>query len=119
MLATHLPRSVRFANYELDTHTGELWAENQRVHLQEQPLQILLMLLDRAGDVVTREELHSSLWPGSTFGDLEDSLNHAVRRLREALNDTADEPRFIETVPRRGYRFIAPVVGAEGGAPTM
>jgi TolB-like protein/DNA-binding winged helix-turn-helix (wHTH) protein len=114
MLATHLPRSIRFANYELDTHNGELWAENQRVHLQEQPLQILLMLLDRAGDVVTREELHSSVWPGSTFGDLEDSLNHAVRRLREALNDTAGEPRFIETVPRRGYRFIAPVHGRTG-----
>ena len=103
------PRSVRFGNYEFDTRTGELWAENQRVHLQEQPQQILMMLIQRAGDVVTREELHGALWPGSPFGDLEDSLNHAVRRLREALGDTGEEPRFIKTVPRRGYRFIAPV----------
>jgi TolB-like protein/DNA-binding winged helix-turn-helix (wHTH) protein/Flp pilus assembly protein TadD len=109
MLGTDLPRSVRFANYKLDAHAGELWAENQKVHLQEQPLQILVMLIARAGDVVTREELHKALWPGSTFGDLEDSLNHAIRRLREALGDTAERPRFIETVPRRGYRFIAPV----------
>jgi len=109
MLGTDLPRSVRFANYELDAHAGELWAENQKVHLQEQPLQILIMLIARAGDVVTREELHKALWPASTFGDLEDSLNHAIRRLREALGDTAEHPRFIETVPRRGYRFIAPV----------
>jgi TolB-like protein/DNA-binding winged helix-turn-helix (wHTH) protein len=109
MPGTDLPRSVRFANYKLDAHAGELWAENQKVHLQEQPLQILIMLIARAGDVVTREELHKALWPASTFGDLEDSLNHAIRRLREALGDTAERPRFIETIPRRGYRFIAPV----------
>jgi TolB-like protein/DNA-binding winged helix-turn-helix (wHTH) protein len=109
MPGTDLPRSVRFANFELDARAGELWAEDQKVHLQEQPLQILVMLIARAGDVVTREELHKALWPGSTFGDLEDSLNHAIRRLREALGDTAERPRFIETVPRRGYRFIAPV----------
>jgi TolB-like protein/DNA-binding winged helix-turn-helix (wHTH) protein len=119
MLGTDLPRSVRFANYELDARAGELWAENQKVHLQEQPLQILVMLIARAGDVVTREELHKALWPGSTFGDLEDSLNHAIRRLREALGDTAERPRFIETVPRRGYRFIAPVeLLAPGLSPT-
>jgi len=109
MLGTGLPRTVRFANYELDTRAGELWAENQKVHLQEQPLQILMILLERAGDVVTRQELHKALWPGSSFGDLEDGLNHAMRRLREALGDTAERPRIIETVPRRGYRFIAPV----------
>jgi DNA-binding winged helix-turn-helix (wHTH) protein/tetratricopeptide (TPR) repeat protein len=109
MISTHLPRSVRFANFELNTQAGELWTDNRKVHLQEQPLQILMMLIERAGDVVTRQELHKALWPGSTFGDLEDSLNHAVRRLREALGDTAEHPRFIETVPRRGYRFIASV----------
>jgi TolB-like protein/DNA-binding winged helix-turn-helix (wHTH) protein/Tfp pilus assembly protein PilF len=123
MFTTRLPRSVRFADYELDTRAGELRAGNQRVHLQEQPLQILMMLLEHAGEVVTREELHSCLWPGSVFGDLEDNLNHAVRRLRVALGDIAEEPRFIETVPRRGYRFIAvvseaapsaAVAGAEG-----
>jgi len=109
MLSTHLPRSVRFANFELNTQAGELRTDNRKVHLQEQPLQILMMLIERTGDVVTRQELHKALWPGSTFGDLEDSLNHAVRRLREALGDTAEHPRLIETVPRRGYRFIASV----------
>ena len=112
ILTTQPSRFVRFANYELDTRAGELRADNQTVHLQQQPLQILMMLLDRAGEVVTREELHDCLWPGSVAGDLEDNLNHAVRRLREALGDSADHPKFIETLPRRGYRFIAPINGA-------
>ena len=106
---TQLPRSVRFGNYEFDARAGELRIDGQRVHLQEQPLQVLMLLLDRAGDVVTREELRSKLWPVDTFVDFEDGLNHAVRKLREALGDTLEEPRFIKTVPRRGYRFIAPV----------
>ena len=109
LTGTQLPRSVRFGNYEFDTRAGELRIDGQRVHLQEQPLQVLMLLLDRAGDVVTREELRSKLWPADTFVDFEDGLNHAVRKLREALGDTTEEPRFIKTVPRRGYRFIAPV----------
>ena len=92
MLGTDLPRSVRFANYELDAHAGELWAENQKVHLQEQPLQILIMLIARAGDVVTREELHKALWPASTFGDLEDSLNHRAEQTRATPAATSSTP---------------------------
>jgi TolB-like protein/DNA-binding winged helix-turn-helix (wHTH) protein len=108
-LSAPLPRSVRFGNFELDTRTGELSAESGKIRLQEQPLQILMMLLERRGELVTREELHNALWPGTSFGDLEDSLNHAVRRLREALGDEAERPRYIETLPRRGYRFIGAV----------
>jgi TolB-like protein len=106
---THLPHRVRFGNFELDTHAGELWAGDEKVHLQEQPLQILMMLLEHPDDVVTREEMHRMLWPGQAFGNHEDSLNHAIRRLREALDDPAEHPRFIETLPRRGYCFMARV----------
>jgi TolB-like protein len=116
---THLPHLIRFGNFGLDTHAGELWAGNEKVHLQEQPLQILMMLLERAGDVVTREEMHRILWPGRSFGDLEDSLNHAVRRLREALGDPAEHPRFIETLPGRGYRFMARVEALTPGPSTL
>ena len=108
---TRLPRSVRFGNFELNTHAGELWAGNEKVHLQEQPLQILMLLLEHAHDVVTRDEMEHILWPGQSFGNHEDSLNHAIRRLREALDDPAAHPRFIETLPRRGYRFMARVEG--------
>ncbi len=111
---TQLPRTIRFENYELDTCAGELRTDNQRIHLQGQPLQVLLLLLDRAADVVTREEFRSKLWPADTFVDFDDGLNHAVRKLREALGDRAEEPRFIETVPKRGHRFIAPVDGRAG-----
>ena len=113
-LSTHLPHSVRFGDFELDTRAGQLRAGNGRIHLQDQPLQILLMLLEHPGELVTREALHNALWPGNSFGDVEDSLNHAVRRLRDALGDLAEHPKFIETLARRGYRFIAPVVGADG-----
>jgi TolB-like protein/DNA-binding winged helix-turn-helix (wHTH) protein/Tfp pilus assembly protein PilF len=89
--------------------------------LHDQPLHILRMLLDRPGEVVTREEIQKELWPSDTFVDFEDSLNHAIRRLREALDDSADHPRFVETLPRRGYRFIAPVeaVAPVGARPDL
>ena len=80
-----------------------------RINLPEQPFQVLKALLDRPGDLVTREELRQRLWPAETFVDFEHGLNAAVRRLRDALGDSADVPRFVETLPRRGYRFIAPV----------
>ncbi len=102
------PRLVRFGVYELDVHSGELRKSGARLSLQQQPLQLLSVLLERPGDLVTREELRKRLWPDDTFVDFEHGLNAAVKRLRDTLGDSADSPRFVETVPRRGYRFIAP-----------
>ena len=101
---------VRFGPFQLDLRTGELWKGRARINLPEQPFQILKTLLGRPGDLVTREELRLQLWPAETFVDFEHGLNAAVRRLRDALGDSADTPRFIETLPRRGYRFIAPLI---------
>ena len=100
---------VRFGAFELDLRTGELRRSGVRIHLPDQPFQVLRALLDRPGDLVTREELRQRLWAAETFVDFERGLNAAVRRLRDALGDSADVPRFVETLPRRGYRFIAPV----------
>ena len=100
---------VRFADFEVDSRSGELRKSGGRVRLPEQSFQILALLLDRAGEVVTREELHQRLWPAGTFVDFDAGLNNAIRKLREALADPADSPRYIETLPRRGYRFIASV----------
>lgn len=101
---------VRFSVFELDLRSGELRKSGLRVPLQDQPLEILKALLERAGELVTREELRQRLWRDDTFVDFEDGLNAAIRRLREALGDSATTPRFVETLPRRGYRFIASVV---------
>jgi TolB-like protein/tetratricopeptide (TPR) repeat protein len=98
---------LRFGPFELDVRSRELRKGQTRVRLQEQPFEILRMMLERPGDVVTREELCSRLWPHGTFVDFEHSLNAAVKRLRAALGDEADNPRFVQTLPRRGYRFIA------------
>jgi len=102
------PRLVRFGVYELNLHLGELRKSGARLNLQQQPLQLLSVLLERPGELVTREELRKRLWPDDTFVDFEHGLNAAVKRLRDTLGDSADSPRFVETVPRRGYRFIAP-----------
>jgi TolB-like protein/DNA-binding winged helix-turn-helix (wHTH) protein/cytochrome c-type biogenesis protein CcmH/NrfG len=104
-----VPKTLRFGSFEADLRSGELRKQGTRIRLQEQPFQILSMLLERPGEVVTREELRQSLWPEDTFVDFDHSLNTAVNKLREALNDSADAPRFVETLPRRGYRFIAAV----------
>jgi TolB-like protein/DNA-binding winged helix-turn-helix (wHTH) protein/Tfp pilus assembly protein PilF len=106
---------MRFAEYDLDAESGVLRNGKAALRLPEQPLQVLLLLLSRPGQVVTREELRSALWPDQTYVDFEDGLNHAVRRLREVLADSSENPRFIQTVPRRGYRFVCPI--GEGGAP--
>jgi DNA-binding winged helix-turn-helix (wHTH) protein len=98
--------TLRFASLELDRRSRELRDGDRRVRLQEQPFEILCLLLERVGDVVTRDELRQRLWPTGTFVDFEHSLNAAIKRLRAALGDDADRPTFIETVPRRGYRFI-------------
>jgi TolB-like protein/DNA-binding winged helix-turn-helix (wHTH) protein len=102
-------RIFRFGVFELDTHSGELRRHGLKIRLPEQSFQILRTLLLRPGDVVTREELKRILWPEETFVDFEVGLNSAVRKLREALDDSAENPRFVETLPRRGYRFVAPV----------
>jgi TolB-like protein/DNA-binding winged helix-turn-helix (wHTH) protein/Tfp pilus assembly protein PilF len=101
--------SLRFGAYEFDLRSGELRKHGIRIKLQEQPCQILAILLEHRGEMVTREQLQHRLWPSDTFVDFDHSLNTAVMRLREALSDSSENPRFIETLPRRGYRFLAPV----------
>jgi DNA-binding winged helix-turn-helix (wHTH) protein len=100
---------ARFGIFELDLASGELRKKGVRLRLQEQPLQVLAALLERAGDVVTREELRQRLWPSDTFVDFDHSLNTAINKVRETLGDLASSPRYVETVARKGYRFIAPV----------
>ena len=107
--AIQISRLLRFETFELNLKTGELRKGGVKIRLQEQSYQILAALLERPGKLVTREALHKRLWPDSTFVDFEKGLNIAVSKLRQALNDSADEPRFIETLPRRGYRFIGAV----------
>jgi TolB-like protein/DNA-binding winged helix-turn-helix (wHTH) protein/Tfp pilus assembly protein PilF len=102
-------RVIRFGVFEADLSAGELRKHGLRLKLSEQPFQILVMLLEKPGNVVSRDELRNRLWPGDTFVDFDHGLNNAVMRLREVLSDSSDTPRFIETLPRRGYRFIAPV----------
>ena len=109
-------RVFRFGSYQADARTGELHKEGARVRLQEQPFQVLVMLLERPGELVTREEIRARLWGAETFVDFDHSLNTAINKLRETLNDSATEPRYIETLARRGYRFIAAVEAAGEGA---
>src|SRR5512147_948714 len=107
------PKVVRFGIFEADLVAGELRKRGRKVELQDQPFHVLAVLLGRPKEVVTREELRQALWPADTFVEFDESLNKAVQKLRQALGDSADNPRFIETRPRKGYRFIAPV---EAGA---
>jgi serine/threonine protein kinase/DNA-binding winged helix-turn-helix (wHTH) protein len=104
-----LPDAIRFGAFELDLRTRELHKHGVKVKLAGQPIEVLAMLLERPGELVTREELQKKLWPHDTIVEFEHSINAAVKRLREALGDDADNPRLVETLPRRGYRFIAPV----------
>ena len=108
---------VKFGLFEVDLERRELRKSGVRFKLHEQPFQILTLLLDRAGDLVTREEIRQSLWPGNTFVEFDNGLNVAVTKLRTALSDNADNPRFVETVPKRGYRFVAPVTVTSRIAP--
>ena len=105
---------LRFGIFEADLRAGELRKQGKRIKLQDQPFQVLTVLLQRPGEVVTREELRSQIWPEDTFVDFDNSLNTAINKLREALGDSAENPRFVETLPRRGYRFLAPVSGKDG-----
>src|SRR5580698_673807 len=102
-------RLIRFGVFELDLRSGELQKQGRKIRLEGQPVDVLICLLENPGELVTREELHRKLWPADTFVNFEHGLNAAVKRLRQALNDSAGNPRFVETLPRRGYRFIAPI----------
>jgi DNA-binding winged helix-turn-helix (wHTH) protein len=109
MTDTRPPRRYRFGIFEVDSTTGELRRKGVRVKLHSQPFQVLFMLLERPGEMLTREEICRELWPDGTFVDYEHGVNSAVNRLREALGDKASNPRFVETLARRGYLFLAPV----------
>src|SRR5271169_5168480 len=100
---------LKFGPYLVDLAAGEVRKNGSRIRLQEKPLRVLALLAERQGQVVTREELKKHLWPEDTFVDFETGLNTAVSKLRDALSDSAETPRYIETIPRRGYRFVAPV----------
>jgi DNA-binding winged helix-turn-helix (wHTH) protein len=102
---------VRFGVFDLDLRSGELRKSGVRVKLADQPFRVLAVLLEHPGELVTRDELRSRVWPADTFVDFEHGLNAGIKRLRDALGDSAEHPRYIETVPKRGYRFIAPIDG--------
>lgn len=109
------PRFVTFGRFELDLRTGELTDNGQRTQLQPKAFELLAALLERPGDIVTRDELRARLWPSDTYVGFDDSINHAVRKLRECLGDSSDHPAYVETIPRHGYRFVAPVTVALEG----
>src|SRR5579862_983423 len=100
---------LRFDVFELDAGTGELRRQGERIKLQPQPFRVLELLVRRSGEVVSREEIRERIWCDDTFVDFEQGLNFCIRQIRDALGDSADAPRFIETLPRRGYRFLRPV----------
>src|ERR1019366_9013302 len=99
---------ITFGEFELDVRAGELRNGGLRIRLQEQPFQILLMLLEHPGEVVTREEIRKRLWPNDTIVEFDHSIGTAIKKLRQALNDEAENPRYVETLPRRGFRFMFP-----------
>jgi len=103
---------LRFEGFQLDLRSGELLKSGRKIRLQVQPFRILAILLEQPGEVVTRDEFRERLWPKDTFVDFDHSLNTAIKKLRHALNDVAGRPRFVETLPRRGYRFIGTVSGS-------
>jgi len=111
----------RFGTFELDTRSAELRKNGIKLRIQEQSYHVLLKLLEHPSEIVSREELRASIWPADTFVDFETGLNTVIKRLRETLGDSADTPKFIETIPRRGYRFVAPVEGdpPEGDPPSV
>src|SRR6266699_7206668 len=115
----HLAGRLRFGVFEVDLRAGELRKHGLKIKIQEQPFQVLAMLVDHAGEVVTREELQKKLWPAETFVDFDHGLNKAISKIREALGDSAESPRFVETVARRGYRFLADVALVRDGQPEI
>src|SRR6516225_2126272 len=111
-----MPGKIHFGAYELDLDAMELRKQGVLVRLQEQPLRVLAILAERPGEIVKRDELQKQIWGNDTFVDFDQSLNKAVNRIREALHDNAEAPQYVETIPRRGYRFVAPVTGIASDA---
>jgi DNA-binding winged helix-turn-helix (wHTH) protein len=110
-------KTLKFGEFAVDLRAGELLRRGKKVKVQQQPMQVLVALLEAPGGVVTREELRERIWPADTFVDFEHSLNTAIKKLRQALGDRATKSKFIETLPRRGYRFLPAVTAVEGKAP--
>src|SRR5215469_9731116 len=108
---------VRFGTYEVSLQSGEVRKAGLKIRVQQQPMKLLQILLERPGEVVTREELRGRVWPDESFGDFDQAVNIAIAKLRSALGDSAENPRFIETLPKRGYRFIADVSVVDTEAP--
>src|ERR1700728_172887 len=111
------PPAYRFGLFEVFPDAGEIWKQGRRLKLQDQAFRLLLALLEKPGEVISRETIRERLWPGNTFVEFDQSLGTAVTKLRQTLGDEADNPRFVETVPKRGYRFIAPVYAAVEESP--
>src|SRR6202451_3282059 len=103
---------LRFGDYELDSNAGKLFRDGSAVKIQPQPFRVLTILLERPGEIVSREQLRDRVWGGATFVEFDQGLNYCIRQVRVALGDGAAEPIYIETLPKQGYRFIAPVLGA-------
>ncbi len=116
MQSEHFTKVVRFGSFELDLRSGELFSGGRKVQLQEQPFRILKLLTECAGELVTREEIRRRLWPNGTVVEFENAVNAAIKKLRIALGDSAEEPSYIETVKRRGYRLIVPVESSASGS---
>jgi DNA-binding winged helix-turn-helix (wHTH) protein len=112
--------TFRFGEFELDVDAGDLRRNNRRLKLQPQPFKLLLLLVRRAGNLVSREEIRRELWPDGTFVDFDQSVNFSIKQIRDVLGDSAERPLYIETVPRRGHRFIAPLAtGREEKRPAI
>src|SRR5512133_3054101 len=108
-MAVTVKQKVRFGPFVLDVHSGELHKNGSKLKVQPQPIQVLTILLEHPGELVTREEIRTRIWPSDTFVDFEHGLNTAVKKLRQALGDESETPKYIETLPRRGYRFVGSV----------
>jgi DNA-binding winged helix-turn-helix (wHTH) protein len=111
-MTSQTPETFRFGEFELNVDAGELRRNNRRLKLQPQPFKLLVLLVRRAGNLVSREDIRRELWPDGTFVDFDQSVNFSIKQIRDALGDSADRPLYLETVPRRGHRFIAPAASS-------
>ena len=118
-MASQSPETFRFGEFDLDVDAGELRRNSRRLKLQPQPFKLLLLLVRRAGSLVSREEIRAELWPEGTFVDFDQSVNFSIKQIRDVLGDSAERPLYIETVPKRGHRFIAPMTNARDETPPV